>query len=336
MEKGTISKVLDYYYQSPEFGEEVLRAFRKFFNRPKLSAGDKLKLEEEDEGMFNNWFIFDFRLKNKETPLEYFYERNPYNLPSVRLQIYKDLQKNEYGVFEVLEVKIGEGLKLRNLRNEKEYWVRERMATFQLKKGDLVINRIGKVGDHLELIGPEGCSLIGSGKHPFLGSLIVDRKLNPKKVRDFYQEMEKVKNFGFDSLKKKILDGGKCICDFCGKKGKMAAMSYDKKTGEALVVCYNCNLKIMAEKEGTSIEEAKKKRERMFEVGYLFQEVKMQEYLKIKNKKRFDSLEEMNKVLEKIVKAWNDLSIRERKDFEKLNNKKLQEIYKNIKVDFPI
>ncbi|MDA2936059.1 hypothetical protein MYX06_02480, partial [Patescibacteria group bacterium AH-259-L05] len=334
MEQGTIGKLLTYYLDNPKFEKEVLRALQEFFDQTKLSSVDSFEFDEEAESRFNEWFVYDFRLKNKKTLLEDFYQRNPYNLSSVRLQAYKDLQDNEYALFEVLEVKQGQGLTVMNVKTEKEYWIQEYSATFQIQKGYLLVTRIGRVGDHIELIGGTPYVLPKEAKHPFLGRLVASKKLTPKIARDFFLEMEKVRNAPTDSLKEKLLDKGKCICDFCGKKGKLAATSYDRETGEPIVICYQCNLEILAERQGISVEEAEKRRKRTFGVRHLFEDIKVKEYFELKRKQNFDSLEEANKVLQRIVQAWNDLTIRQRKSFDTIDDKKLRKIYKKIKVDF--
>ena len=153
MERGTISKIFDYYFGKDQFKEETFKAIKEFFNKPNLKAGDKLEMEEDDETLFNEWFIFDFKLSKGKTPLEDFYERNPYQLNMARLQVYKDLQDNHFGLYKVKEVRLGEGLTLENLQTGKVYQVREFSATFGLKKGQVFSGRVGKVADHYELVG---------------------------------------------------------------------------------------------------------------------------------------------------------------------------------------
>ena len=136
-------------------------------------------------------------------------------------------------------------------------------------------------------------------------------------------------------LKDKILDKGKCICDFCGRKAKLGAMGFDPKTGEILVMCLSCNLEDIAEREGITKTEAKKRRKKRFAVLYLFQEVKMKEYLALKGKDAIDSKEKFISLSESIRKAWNDLTAEERIGFEDKSEDQLKEIYKGIKVDFP-
>lgn len=333
MEKGLISKILDYYFDNSNFKDEIFRAMKCFFNRPSLSAGDKLELDEEDEEKFNEWLVFDFCLKNGKNLIENFCQRNFLNLSDSQIQSYEELQKNEYGIFEILKIKIRESLKVKNLRTKKRYWVKERKGTFQTKKGDLLINRIGKIEDHFEFVGSNGYKFLKEAKS-FLNPLIIQPNLNPKKVRDFLKEMEKINDAGIDSLKEKILDKGKCVCDVCGKKAKMGALTYKKKTREPVVICYNCNFKITADRDGITTKEAEKKRKRMFEAGYLFQDIKIKEYLNFKNKKDFDLMDEANEILQKIVIVWNDLTTEQRKNFETMEDRKLIEIYKNIPIDF--
>lgn len=337
MERGTIRKIFRYYFSNPEFGEEIKGAMEEFFN-VKLPSDSKLKTKEEDEQKFNEWFIFDFHLSNGKTVLEDFYGRNPYDLSLTKLQVYKDLQNNLYGPFEILRVKRGEGLLLRNLQNKKRFFIQEYSATFQAQEGDVIFTRVAKIGDHYEAVGANPSPFPPMAKEQLKEILAkVEVKLNPKIIRDLEGEFSKMKRFNskFDKkFKKKILDKGRCICDICGKEGKIGAFSFDRKTGEPLVICYDCNLEILAKEKGITKKEAERRRKKMFGVGYLFQEIKMKEYLALKDKRKLDSLKEINKVSKRILEVWNGLTIKERKGFEKMSNKKLREIYKNIPVDF--
>lgn len=186
MEQGTIEKMFDYYFKRPQFKEEVFRALKEFFNRPDLAPGGNLELEDErDSEMFNEWFIFDFKLSNGKTPLEDFYETNLYNLKPVRLQVYKDLQDNHFGLYEVRDIRLGEGLSLENLQTGKIYEVREYSATFGLKKGQVFSTRVAKVGDHYELVSSNvafGPVKLDVGLKKLFRQ--DKNKLNPKVLRD--------------------------------------------------------------------------------------------------------------------------------------------------------
>ena len=335
MEKGIIHRLLDYYFGNSEFKKEIIRALRQFFNKPDILSYDSLDIEDRDEMIFNEWLVFDFRLRDGKTLLEDFCQRNPCNLSDTELQAYYDLQENEYGLFEILEIESGKGLKVKSPKTAKGYEVKEFMGTFQAEEEEeLLIARVGKVGDHFEFVGGDCYNLPAESMSFFLSKLASKQKLNPKITRDFFEQLKEIKKKVFESIKGKLLDGGKCICDLCGKKGKMGALTYDKKTGEPIVICYKCDLKIKAQREGITIKEAEKRRKRMFEVSNLFRDVKIEEYLDHKNKKELDSIEEANRVLKRIMNAWNNLSIKQRKDFDAMDNEELQRIYENIPVDF--
>jgi hypothetical protein len=136
-------------------------------------------------------------------------------------------------------------------------------------------------------------------------------------------------------LKGKILDERKCICDYCGRKGKLAATAFDRNTGEILVMCLSCDLRHMAEQYGITIAEARRKRKKRFDVLYLFQEVKYQEYFTREEKIEFDSVEEFKRISERVQNAWNALTTEERRGFEDKSKTVLKKIYKTIKVEFP-
>ncbi|PIS31393.1 hypothetical protein COT42_01185, partial [Candidatus Saganbacteria bacterium CG08_land_8_20_14_0_20_45_16] len=76
----------------------------------------------------------------------------------------------------------------------------------------------------------------------------------------------------------KIKDGGKCVCDLCGKTARLGGF-LDPRSANPLVACYNCMMKISAKEQGISVAEAKKRRERMFKASNLFSQTKMKEYL---------------------------------------------------------
>lgn len=154
MEKGAISKLLGYYFRNKEFKGEIMRASREFFNRPDLGPGKKLVLKDRgEEEAFNEWLVFDFKLKDGKTLLEDFYKRNPYNLKIDRLQFYKDLQDNTFSIFKVQKIRLGEGLVIKDIFSNKTYNVKEYSATFGLREKQSILARVGKVGDHWELVG---------------------------------------------------------------------------------------------------------------------------------------------------------------------------------------
>lgn len=150
MKAGVIANLIDYYVTNKEFAHEIERAGEEFFNHAENSAD--IDAGEDAEGLFNEWLVYDFVLASGKKFIEDFYDRNPRNLSQDGLRIYKDLQNNEYGMFEVLKVEDGRGMAIKSLQSAREYYVRERKATYQIKNGNIFP---GRVGDHWEFIGAD-------------------------------------------------------------------------------------------------------------------------------------------------------------------------------------
>jgi len=108
---------------------------------------------EQWEAMFEDWFIFDRKLEGLDrTPLQYFIDLHR-DMPIAERRIYELFKQNVYGVFEVRAVKIGKELIAKNLASQKEYLVRERTGTKQLRKGQCIFGRVLSFEDHYILSG---------------------------------------------------------------------------------------------------------------------------------------------------------------------------------------
>lgn len=155
MEPTTINRLLKYYFTNPKFEQEIIRALKEFFGEdsPPFEEGQIQFRGEEENSLFNEWFVYDFKLCNGKTPLEDFYYRNPYHLKIDRLQIYKDLQENVYSYFKVLEKILGAGFVLEDIITGKIFEVKEYSLTFEVYEGQSFPTRVGKVGDHYEIVG---------------------------------------------------------------------------------------------------------------------------------------------------------------------------------------
>lgn len=164
-----------------------MRALREFFDRPDLDKGGSLETNEKSEGFFNEWFLYDFVLQGGCTVLEDFIATNPLNLKDAEMKIYQDLLDNTYGIFEVLEIDLGKNIKVIDLQNGKEWIVREFSATFGLEKGSVCFGRIGKVGDHYELIGADPLSLQKIDEATKKSFQQTKFKLTPKIVHEIWK-----------------------------------------------------------------------------------------------------------------------------------------------------
>lgn len=139
-----------YYRNNPEYKEEVLRGLKEFYGKNYVE-----NFGDNDNPLFNEWMMYDFRFSDGKRMLEKFYNENPLDIPLYRREIYNTLSENYYGLFEVLEVRKFIGLSLKRLSDQKIFDVSEVSATMDLDKDDVFITRIAKVIDHYELVGSD-------------------------------------------------------------------------------------------------------------------------------------------------------------------------------------
>lgn len=186
--KGSIAKIYEYYFTTPRYSEEILRAMRKFFDRPDLDRGGSLEMNDKSEGFFNEWFLYDFVLSNGETPLRSFVKENPLEVSAAEMELYESILKtNMYGLYEVKKVDMDKGLVLKNLQSGKELYVQEKKLTKQIQPRSVFFGRIGMVGDHYELIGADTFSIQAAGEE--IKSYFHDMKfkLTPKIAHDIWE-----------------------------------------------------------------------------------------------------------------------------------------------------
>ena len=156
LQKGTIAKIYEHYFTAPQFSHDVMRALRDFFNHPDLDRGGSLGTTEMSQGLFNEWFLYDFVLSNGRTVLADFVFSNPLKISANEILLYQEmLNTNLYGLFEVKNVENGEGLMLENLQSGEKTYVYEKKLTSQVRVGDAFFGRIAKVADRYELIGAD-------------------------------------------------------------------------------------------------------------------------------------------------------------------------------------
>ncbi|MFH1385575.1 MAG: SEC-C domain-containing protein [Patescibacteria group bacterium] len=188
MQSGIIQHTFEYYTSSPNFKDEIERGLLYFFNLKSLQDLAGLNISSQEMAWFNDWFTFDFVFKNGKTSLENFYQINPYNFSSEKLQIYQDLQTNEFGLFEVLKVDQGKGLMLQSLQTARVYYVQEKSATYQLDPGDYFFSRVGRVENHFELVGADSIKWSGVNFDQSIKNYLLQLpdKLTPKTVSDCF------------------------------------------------------------------------------------------------------------------------------------------------------
>jgi hypothetical protein len=138
-----------------EFEDEHERADDEFWEEAPEDLTDEEyeQVEEldEDEYAFHTWFHFDYRLPGGRTVTEIYLEREGSRLRAGEREYLTRMCATELRLYEVLEVRPGERLRLVDLWTDERCWVRERAGSEQLVQWDLLAARLMS-GEHGDLV----------------------------------------------------------------------------------------------------------------------------------------------------------------------------------------
>jgi len=130
----------------PELEKEKQAAAKEFFG-PGPLVGDEMEVAQAT-GRMMEWFIFDRVVKKTgKVPLEMWLEAMWDRLSEEEREIYAGYRDHVYSMFEILEVRRGEGLKVRDHFTDKIYEVQEKRGSLQVRKGLTLIARVLPFGD---------------------------------------------------------------------------------------------------------------------------------------------------------------------------------------------
>lgn len=116
-----------------------------------LSGAPDTELEnvmtsEPVEIAYTSWFAFDFDCGDGRRMLDIFLESEAKQLSSGELDYLQGMRDSHLRLYEILEVKPDEGFEVRDLWDDRRFYVRERAATRQIVAWDLAVGRIGPAG----------------------------------------------------------------------------------------------------------------------------------------------------------------------------------------------
>ncbi|MBI5526554.1 MAG: hypothetical protein HY897_09475 [Deltaproteobacteria bacterium] len=120
--------------------------------------GDARDPEEWEAGPCHDYCFLGRVDENGERLVDIFLRERGAELRPDELAALKALQNAWFSLFEVQEVKRDEGLDLRSLISNEAVFVRERLATHQIVKHDILLGWVVLLGDHSEITG--GCALV--------------------------------------------------------------------------------------------------------------------------------------------------------------------------------
>jgi len=143
--QSAIAKLM-HFATRPEFHEDHQTAHMGFWGDrldglPEADSERVMALEQSQSG-YITWFAFDFPLENDRTLAEILLEREGAALTPGEREYLERVRGSHVRLYEVTEVKPDEGLRLLDLWTNEEVWVRERLATRQLVRWDLVGARL--------------------------------------------------------------------------------------------------------------------------------------------------------------------------------------------------
>jgi hypothetical protein len=145
-----LSKLMRFAARS-EFADRHRAAFEVFWGEWLSEEADKDLLNVMDSEQVNlayhSWFAYDFNLGTGSTLLDLFLEREMNKLSTGERNFLEGMRGSHLRLYEVLEVKTNQGFELRDLWDDRRFYVRERAATRQLVAWDLIVARIGRAGD---------------------------------------------------------------------------------------------------------------------------------------------------------------------------------------------
>ena len=130
----------------PEFAEARAEA-RNVFSGAGNVGGAATSVDEDIEVKFGFFYMFDYVLPNGRTIAEEFLARPGQPLAVSQQRLVRRLSGARLRPYEVAEVRVDEGLRLRDLWTSEEILVVERAATHQLHRFDVLVARVAPEED---------------------------------------------------------------------------------------------------------------------------------------------------------------------------------------------
>jgi hypothetical protein len=152
MEQGLVGRILKFH--SEYFRADFANAPVEFFEEDIIP--DEFYTDDQVEGLFAEWFIFDYKLTNGRLVLDNYIKENFDDLPEKEIIACKNLLDNEFGFFLVKKVDKGKGLTLESMMRNKIYEVQEKNGTKTVSGNEVMVTRVARVDDHWEIISSEG------------------------------------------------------------------------------------------------------------------------------------------------------------------------------------
>jgi hypothetical protein len=119
----------------------------------RLCGVDKT-LGEWEQPLVLAYLAYGYADANGDRSIDVFLRERGHELKAVEIEALEALQQTAWpSLFEVQDIEVDVGIRLTDLVTGDEIFVREKAATHQLKKFDLILGWLVRIGDHVELTG---------------------------------------------------------------------------------------------------------------------------------------------------------------------------------------
>lgn len=151
---GRLQTALTTFALSPRYKGDFEKAsefFLGFKFVPPTDAADQEKLSYLARAL--DYYIHDYPLAGNQRLIERFAVEQGKQLTPDERALLKDWTDSRPALYEILEVRRGEGLRLRDLVSGDEYDVREKRGSEQANRWDILFTRVMRTQDHYEIGG---------------------------------------------------------------------------------------------------------------------------------------------------------------------------------------
>ncbi|MDO8553134.1 MAG: hypothetical protein Q7S01_06475 [bacterium] len=160
MAYAVLEKTLDYFLHPKNswlYGHDVQRAMTAFSGSP-----DPLPVHGLD--FFIDWFAFDFQFRPDKNLLRYAGESNPMQFGDDELAALREIaENNRYDFFEAISFGKKIPTELKSVRDGNSYVLSTENRIRKVRVGEVVVCRIGRVGDAWHLMMDQGVGMYRPG-----------------------------------------------------------------------------------------------------------------------------------------------------------------------------
>jgi tetratricopeptide (TPR) repeat protein len=131
---GWISKLLNFATNQPWYADGLKKTFETIFGK------NKKDLNEQEIHSLSETILFEVKVKNNKTPLELFVEEGV--MSNAEREVYRSwLTQGIFGAFEVMEVFLGKGMRVKRFGGKETLLISEHMGSYSVKRGNILISR---------------------------------------------------------------------------------------------------------------------------------------------------------------------------------------------------